>query len=97
MCIHLKAVEDYIKQQGIVEYWRGQPWTRNCREWIYFECVFSPTQLKAKLGLDACVDIHIYNDIKAGSEQGLICNECKDGVMGLHPESSLASARPLVH
>ena len=96
MCVHLKTVEEYIKQKGIPENWRGQPWSRYCREWIYFECVFSPTQIKTKFRLHSCVEAHIYHDIKAGSEQGLVCTKCNDGVMGLHPQSDSASSKPLV-
>lgn len=96
MCIHLKPAEEYIKSKGIPEFWRGQPWTNNCREWVYFDCLFSPLDLKNKLGLDDCVTIHDYYDIKAGSERGLFCEICKDGVMGIHPDSGNTPGKPSV-
>lgn len=90
MCQHLKKAEEYIRASGVKEYWRGQPWTDNCREWIYFDALFDPADLKEKLQLDACVGVHDYFDPKAGSEFGLFCRVCKDGVMGLHPQSGAA-------
>jgi hypothetical protein len=96
MCEHLKKAEDYIKSKGIKESWRGQPWTENCREWIYFDCVLSPQNLKTKLQLEDFVQVHDYSDTKAGSELGLICSICKDGIMGMHPESSIAKQMPVI-
>ena len=51
MCIHLKPLEDYLKKLGIAETFRGQPWSENCREWVYFDCVLNPESLKTKLKL----------------------------------------------
>lgn len=96
MCEHLIKVEEYIKSKGIPEYWRGQPWTANCREWIYFDCLLSPKDLIDKLKLDPCVQVHDYFDIKAGAELGLFCTVCKDGVMGVHPQGPGASAKDLI-
>jgi hypothetical protein len=96
MCIHLQPAEAYIKSKGIPEFWRGQPWTDNCREWIYFDCFFNPAELKAKLKLDECVQVHDYFDIKAGSERGLVCDTCKDGVMGIHPDSGYGASKPVI-
>jgi hypothetical protein len=96
MCEHLIKAEEYIKSKGIPEYWRGQPWTDNCREWIYFDCRFDPAALKEKLALDPCVQVHDYFDIKAGAELGLYCSICKDGVMGVHPKSPPYGDRPVL-
>jgi hypothetical protein len=96
MCEHLQSAENYIKSKGIPEYWRGQPWNKNCREWGYFDCRLSPESLIKKLQLDSCVRVHDYFDIKAGAEFGLFCTICKDGVMGVHPKSSGAKDKILI-
>jgi hypothetical protein len=96
MCEHLVRVEDYIRAKGGKESWRGQPWTRNCREWVYFEVVLQPLEIRHKLHLDACVEVHDYFDIKAGAELGLFCNKCLDGVMGMHPDSPSSAGKPLI-
>ena len=96
MCEHLIRVEDYLKARGAVESWRGQPWTDNCREWVYFEAILNPSEIRHRLHLDACVEVHDYYDIKAGSELGLVCTRCQDGVMGMHPESSSAAGKPII-
>src|SRR5690349_14364402 len=96
MCIHLAPLENYLRAKNIAEVWRGQPWTKNCREWIYFDCSFDAAGLKAKLGLDPVVEVHDYPDVKAGSEAGLFCTACKDGVMGLHSSNPLSMQKPFI-
>lgn len=95
MCVHLEPVETYIKSNGFAEYWRGQPWTQNCREWVYFDCILDTSSISAKLNLHSCVTVHDYNDVKAGSERGFICSICKDGIMGRYPDS-LGSGKPVL-
>jgi hypothetical protein len=65
MCIHLKQLEDYITSKGITETWRGQAWTNNSREWIYFACILETQVLKKKLQLEPCIETHDYFDIKS--------------------------------
>ena len=96
MCEHLVRVEDYIKAKGFPEIWRGQPWTKNCREWVYFDVVLDPLEIRHKLHLAACVEVHRYADIKGGFELGLFCSRCLDGVMGLHPDAPGADRKPKV-
>jgi len=90
MCIHLKPLEDYLKTQGIAETYRGQVWSKNCREWVYFDAVLNPQKLKEKFHFDDTIHIHNYEDIKVGSELGLVCTLCNDAIMGTHPNSSYA-------
>ena len=94
MCTHLIDVEEYLKLAGVSETWRGQPWSENCREWIYYNCVMDAAGLKDKLQLEDFVMVHDFNDPKAGSELGLVCEECDDAVIGVHPESSMALMVP---
>ena len=89
MCEHLQKVENYIKQKDIKEVFRGRPWGKNCREWIYFNCILDTGELKRKLELDACVVTHQYYDIKVANELGLFCTICKDGIMGVNPGTGL--------
>lgn len=96
MCIHLQPLENYLVSKGIVETWRGQPWTKNCREWIYYECVLQTEKLKTKLHLGKCVETHDYADIKAGTELGLVCTLCHDGIMGRHPDFLPEATIPVV-
>ena len=97
MCIHLKPLEDYLKTKGIAEIYRGQVWSKNCREWIYYDAVLDPKSLKAKFHFDDTILIHDYEDIKVGSELGLICTICNDGIMGAHPKSHYAHQKKVIH
>ena len=96
MCEHLQPVTDYLKKESIPVTYRGQPWSKNCREWVYYDCVLKPEELKAKFGLERMVVVHDYEDVKVGSELGLVCNECWDGVIGIHPKSPAAIGKPKI-
>ena len=37
VCEHLYPLEQALLAAGIAETYRGQPWSRNCREWVYFD------------------------------------------------------------
>jgi len=88
MCIHLKPVEDYLLSKGYNEVYRGQVWSNNCREWIYFNTILQPQELIIQFRLDSTIIIHDYQDIKVGSELGLECTICHDAIMGYHPNSA---------
>lgn len=96
MCIHLKPLEDYLKSLDIKETYRDKVWSKNCREWIYFDAVLKPQKLKAKFHFDDTIYVHDYQDIKVGSELGLVCDTCKDAIMGLHPNSSYAHKKKVI-
>jgi hypothetical protein len=96
MCDHLQPLESYLKDKGIPETFRGQAWSNNCREWVYFDCVLKTEVLKAKFNLSSFVETHENIDMKSGTELGLVCNKCKDGIMGVHPNSTLARQKVLV-
>ena len=91
MCLHLQKVEDYVNAKGLAEVFRGRSWGKNCREWIYFDCILDTEELKRKLELDPCVETHKYSDIKVADELGLFCTVCKDGIMGVNPGSTTAN------
>jgi hypothetical protein len=75
-----------LRDKGIRETWRGKAWTNNCREWIHFDCVLKPAELKARLKLADSVTVHQCDDYKLGLELGLECGSCGDAIMGLHPK-----------
>jgi hypothetical protein len=52
MCTHLKPLEDYLMVENMLEVYRGQVWTKNCREWIYYDAVLNPQKLKEKFHFD---------------------------------------------
>jgi hypothetical protein len=89
MCTHLQVLENYIKEKKVAETFRGKAWSNNCNEWVYFDCILDTEKLKEKLNLDKCIKTHDYIDIKVANELGLVCETCKDGIMGQNPKSPL--------
>lgn len=91
MCEHLQKAEKYIEEKGLTAVFRGRPWGKNCREWVYFDCILDTEQLITKLALDPCVKTHNYQDIKIADELGLFCTLCKDGIMGVNPQGKMTN------
>lgn len=86
MCEHLSELDNELKAQGIEETYRGQPWSHNCREWVYYDCVFDLEKVRSRFELPSFVETHVNNDNKSGMEAGFVCDLCKDGVIGVHPQ-----------
>lgn len=87
-CEHLNKLEKELIAQNIKELTRGQVWSKNCREWVYFDCLFSDLDFTIKrfnLNTDV-IKKHAHLGTHDGQEYGLVCSECKDGIMGYHPE-----------
>ena len=84
MCEHLSILENELKDRGIKETYRGQAWTKNCREWIYFDCYFNVDSLRERLKLPDFIRHHVNNDSKSGLEEGFECELCEDAIMGLN-------------
>ena len=85
MCEHLAALDRELQQRGIKETFRGQAWSDNAREWVYYDCVLVTEKLALRYNFPKFVEIHVNNDSKSGLEAGFYCTRCKDAVMGLHP------------
>ncbi|MDW7759601.1 MAG: hypothetical protein SCM96_03060 [Acidobacteriota bacterium] len=83
VCRHLAPLEKDLLEAGFRETFRGRAWTKNCREWVYFDVVFDIESVLARMLFDPCVEIHENLDPKSGTERGFFCSECLDGVMGL--------------
>ena len=82
MCEHLIKLEEYLEAKKIREMYRGRAWSKNCRVWIYYDCILDIDSLKERFKFDDCVQVHEYDDIKAGNELGFVCTKCNDGIIG---------------
>ena len=82
VCAHLRPLEQELIAQGIPETFRGQPWSANCREWVYFDCVLDLAALRKRLALHYCVVEHVNDDPRTGREQGFKCTQHHDGIIG---------------
>jgi hypothetical protein len=83
VCRHLAPLENELIKANVQETYRGQAWTKNCREWVYFNCVLDTAALAARFQFPPCVKVHENLDPKSGTERGFVCTECHDGIMGL--------------
>lgn len=86
LCEHLAPLERALQTAGIPETYRGQVWTQACREWAYFAC-----RLDVEQAIAFCPDSHPLrshrnDDSRSGLEAGLYCTQCKDAIMGIHPD-----------
>ncbi len=85
-CEHLIELENLLTASSIKETSRGQAWGRNCREWVYFDCILDLPSLRERLPFADCVEDHEHLGTHDGCEKGLYCAKCQDGIMGIHPE-----------
>jgi hypothetical protein len=93
VCEHLRLVKEYILAQGAKVYSVGTPWSRNCRNWMYFEnVVLDADALRARFSLPDFVVTHSHRGTHDGAEHGLVCDTCHDGLMGRHPELATDAA-----
>jgi hypothetical protein len=83
-CEHLRPLEEAIIAGGMKETFRGQAWSNNCREWVYFECYIDPATVRQKFMLAPCVHEHSHRGTHDGEESGFVCSQCNDGVMGAY-------------
>ena len=86
ICEHLAPVERWLAAHGFEETYRGQAWSDNCREWVYFDTVLDLAALRAQFALGPDVVDHANLDTKSGTEQGLVCTVHHDGVIGRLPD-----------
>ncbi len=87
-CKHLYPLEKELLDHQIKITYRGQAWSENCREWVYFDCLFSDLNFTIqRLGMDKDIlQIHSHLGTHDGQEYGLVCTVCHDGIMGYHPD-----------
>ncbi len=82
VCEHLRALERVIIARGIRETFRGQAWSRNSREWVYFDCYIDVDAIRHVYDLASWVQEHVHCGTHDGRERGFYCSECHDGIMG---------------
>ena len=83
VCEHLSELENALLTYGAEETYRGQAWSDNCREWVYFDVVLDIDALQSQFSFPKCVEVHENLDERSGTERGFYCVQCKDAVMGL--------------
>jgi hypothetical protein len=83
VCDHLRALEEELLARGVAVTHRGRAWTRNCREWVYFDVVLDTEALARRFDFAPVVRVHENTDPRSGLERGFECTECHDAVMGL--------------
>ena len=81
-CEHLRPLEQAILATDIRETFRGKAWSRNCREWVYFDCFIDTAAVRRALDLPACVTEHSHRGTHDGQERGFVCENCHDAIMG---------------
>lgn len=88
VCEHLVALERELRAREIAETYRGQAWSRNCCEWVYFACRLDLPALRARFDFALCVEDHVHRGTHDGSEAGFVCTEHHDAIMGAHPDAA---------
>lgn len=82
VCSHLSELETELIEAGFAETFRGQAWSDNCREWVYFDVVLDVGALSERLVFGPTVKVHENSDPRSGLEIGFVCGQCHDGIMG---------------
>jgi hypothetical protein len=83
-CEHLRALEGALAERGFKESFRGQAWSKACREWVYFDVYLDREAIRARFRFDDCVVDHEHLGTHDGAEEGFVCSIHHDGVMGIH-------------
>jgi hypothetical protein len=86
VCEHLAEIERALLAAKVSETFRGQPWTSNCREWVYFACWLDRPAIRGRYKLAECVIDHDHRGTHDGQEAGLVCSTCHDAIMGAHAD-----------
>ncbi len=92
-CEHLQQLEEEMIAAGVPITFRGQAWSDNCREWVYFNCYLDRVAIRNRMALSPCVLDHDHLGTHDGQEAGFRCSECKDGIMGIHKHYLRPSTR----
>jgi hypothetical protein len=83
VCDHLRPLEQALQAAGIRVNHRGMLWSKNCREWAYFDVRLDTDALRQRFALPSCVVVHENTDPRSGLEKGFVCQECHDAIIGL--------------
>jgi hypothetical protein len=84
VCEHLAPLEQALLLRNFTVTSRGQAWSKNCREWVYFDCFLDIPAIQAHVRLPECVTTHSHRGTHDGQELGFVCTLCNDAIMGLY-------------
>lgn len=82
VCEHLSELDRELAESGAKETFRGQAWSANCREWVYYDRILDIETIRERYRFPAIVRIHENTDERSGLERGFVCTVCNDGIMG---------------
>ena len=86
LCKNLIKLNNHLQSLSVTKTYSGKPWSNVQGEWIYYDCVLSLDKIRENLKLDVMILNHVHLGTHDGKEQGFYCENCQDGIMGLHPE-----------
>jgi hypothetical protein len=86
VCQHLSELEQQMLTAGLRVTYRGQAWSRNCREWVYFDCFLDRAAIRERFEFASCVKDREHLGTHEGQEAGFVCEECHDAIMGVHEQ-----------
>lgn len=84
VCEHLAELEQALIAAGVAETFRGQSWSSNCWEWVYFACWLDRPAIRSRFVFAGCVEDHDHRGTHDGQEAGFVCSLCHDAIMGVH-------------
>ncbi|HVY30356.1 MAG TPA: hypothetical protein VHB79_27550 [Polyangiaceae bacterium] len=90
-CPHLARLEQELTLQGLKPLRRAPPqldpsWPQYA-EWVWYDCTFDVASLSARLSLAEPVKFWNEFDYHFGGELGFTCEQCRFGIMGVHPDA----------
>ena len=88
MCKHLEELNRDLIARNVKVFYKGTPWTKNCNEWIYYDCYLDNASIRKRINFEKCVKDHSHLGTHDGQESGFFCELCKDGIMGVHKKYS---------
>jgi hypothetical protein len=84
VCEHLSTLEQALISHGVTETFRGQAWSMNCREWVYFDCFLDTPGIRTHFSFPVFVQDYSHRGTHDGQELGLVCTQCHDAIVGLY-------------
>ena len=84
VCEHLSPIEQALLTRGVAVTFRGQAWSQNCREWVYFDCFLDTPAIRGRYTVPPFVQDHSHRGTHDGQELGLVCTHCHDAIVGLY-------------
>jgi hypothetical protein len=84
-CKHLRSLELAIRSEGtaVIDI-RSEPY-KETGEWVYFGAVLDLDAIRKTFELAPCVVRYSNGGDRGPTDEGLICEDCRDAVIGVHP------------